>query len=531
MSTSSSSVLRNAVGGRLKLCYKDWCALTSDPFILQAVRGYKIEFNPAKFPPQRSRPLYPYKRDKAEIAKIDEEIARLQEKGVIEQCLPEAGEFISEIFTRPKKNGGIRLILDLSELNNSVNYQHFKMDNILSIKALLSEGYFMASVDLRDAYYTIPVHSESRKYLRFKWAGQLWQFKALPNGLTSAPRLFTKVLKPILASLRHSGHLVLAYLDDTIIIGKSRTATQKAVRATVEIFSKLGFIIHPDKSVLDPTQDIEFLGYKLNTVSMKITLPENKITDIKEACIDLFHDKKPSIRKVARVIGKIIATFPAAQYGPLHYRTMEVEKINALKQRGHFDRPMYLSDKAKSELQWWIENVAMVWNPIWRENPTVELRTDASGQGWGATNLTSQTGGRWNAQELERAKSNEINYLETLAAGFGLKAFCSQIRNTHVLMRLDNSTAVAYLNNMGGVKSASCNEMALQIWDWCSRRDIWITAAHLPGSKNVEADLMSRQFKDNTEWMLDRGLFQEVCKKFGTPKVDLPCVPKKTLHF
>ena len=79
-----------------------------------------------------------------------------------------------------------------------------------------------------------------------------------------------------------------------------------------------------------------------------------------------------------------------------------------------------------------------------------------------------------------------------------MKAFCSHIRNVHVLLRIDNMTAVAYLNSMGGVKSASCNQIALQMWDWCSKRDIWITAAHLPGSTNVEADFISGKFRDNT---------------------------------
>ena len=79
-------------------------------------------------------------------------------------------------------------------------------------------------------------------------------------------------------------------------------------------------------------------------------------------------------------------------------------------------------------------------------------------------------------------------------------------------------TAVAYLNSMGGVKSASCNQIALQMWDWCSKRDIWITAAY---QRNVEADFISGKFRDNTEWMLDKTLFQEIVTKFGYPKVDL----------
>ena len=396
------------------------------------------------------------------------------------------------------------------------------MDNIQSAITLLSQGCFMASVDLRDAYYTVPIHPESRKYLRFMWGGVLWQFKALPNGLSSAPRLFTKLLKPALASLRAQGHTVLAYLDDTLIVGNNKEATEKAVQATTDLLSKLGFIIHPEKSILKPAPEIEFLGFHLNTTKMEMTLPRTKGNDIQMACTELLRTVKPSIRKVAKVIGKIVAALPAAQYGPLHYRQLEIDKIKALRRNaGHFDRHMTLSESAKAELVWWALHAQSVSNPMYREQASIEIRTDASGQGWGATNLTSKTGGRWNAHELERAANNEINYLEMLAAGLGLKSFCSDIRETHILLRLDNTTAVTYLNNMGGVKSQACNEMALQIWDWCSKRGIWITASHLAGSKNTEADAMSRQFKDNIEWMLDKSMFDRIVQKYGLPEVDL----------
>ena len=77
-------------------------------------------------------------------------------------------------------------------------YQHFKMDNIHTVLDLVSPDNFLASADHRDAYYTVPIHQEDRKYLQFIVNGQYWQFKALPNGLSTAPRLFTKLLKPVL---------------------------------------------------------------------------------------------------------------------------------------------------------------------------------------------------------------------------------------------------------------------------------------------------------------------------------------------
>ena len=474
-------------------------------------------------PPRRVKPLFHYKRNLSEEESINTEILKLVSKNVIEPCLThEKGEFLSNIFTRPKKTGGLRLILDLSELNKHLLVQHFKMDNIHTAALLLSQGCYLASVDLRDAYYSISINPQFRKYLRFMWRGNLWQFKSLPNGMSTAPRLFTKVLKPVFAQLREAGHTVLGYLDDTIIIGDDKAKTERAVLATSQILSELGFVVHPDKSVLIPTQRLNFLGFTLNTVNMTITLPCEKTQDIIAICADLLKNCKPSIRQVAHVIGKLISTFPAVQYGPLFYRNLERDKILALKlNSGHFDRPMTLSRGSREDLNWWIDNIKKAFSPIRRKNASVEIRTDASGVGWGATDLTTHTGGRWNEHEMMKARNNEINYLETLAAFLGLKSFCSELRDAHVLLRLDNTTAVAYINGMGGTKSLDCNNMARSIWKWCVERDIWITAAHLPGKQNVEADERSRKFNDRSEWKLNKQEFEKLVGHFGLPEIDL----------
>ena len=501
---------------------KQWNHITTDPFILDAISGYKLEFQEAYSPPHRGKPPYHYRVGNAEESKIDIEIRKLVEKGVIEECQHVAGEFVSNIFTRPKKNGDIRLILDLSDLNDSLNVQHFKMDNIHTATTLISPGCYLASIDLRDAYYSVPIHPSYRKYLRFVWHEKCWQFKVLPNGLSTAPRLFTKLMKPVFAKLRQAGHLVVGYLDDTLIIGETESQALEAVQATTKLLSDLGFVIHSEKSILEPQQRLQFLGFILDSESMTITLPHEKCQNIRAVCAELLGKQNPTIRQVAQVIGKLIATFPAIQYGPLFYRNLERDKILALKSsKGHFDRPMNLSEASKQELMWWFNNIHCQSAPISRDRPALELRTDASGQGWGATDLSSETGGRWDDQEIVHAQNNEINYLEILAAGLGLKSFCGHLHDTHVLIRTDNTTAVAYLNNMGGIKSRACDRAARDIWVWCKERNIWITAAYLPGRDNTEADRRSRHFNDRTEWMLNKKVFTDITKKCGTPQIDL----------
>lgn len=104
-------------------------------------------------------------------------------------------KYLSPIFLRPKKDGTQRMILNLKKFNKYVQYHHFKMDSLQTAIHLMTKDCFMASIDLKDAYYSVPIAASSRKYLCFQWAGQLYQYTCLPNGLASAPRIFTKLLQ------------------------------------------------------------------------------------------------------------------------------------------------------------------------------------------------------------------------------------------------------------------------------------------------------------------------------------------------
>lgn len=305
------------------------------------------------------------------------------------------------------------------------------------------------------------------------------------------------------------GHVITSFIDDSLLIGRSVDETAKAVQDTAKYLEDLGFIIHPDKSVFSPVQEIEYLGFVINSREMKICLPAARKTDISTACTNLLTEYKPTIRNVAAVIGKLVAALPAAQYGPLHYRALEHDKIQALKRNaGHYGRHMKISREGKQDLEWWIENVEITYSCISRDKPDLHLTSDASGQGWGASDGTTHIGGRWNATELLIAARNEINYLELLAAFLGLKAFCRNMFNKHVKLSIDNTTAVAYIAHMGGAKSHDCNSLAKQLWEWCIERNIWISVVHLPGVQNIDADRKSRQFQDETEWMLHREVFE-----------------------
>ncbi|XP_067664507.1 uncharacterized protein [Haliotis asinina] len=189
----------------------------------------------------------------------------------------------------------------------------------------------MASIDLRDAYYSVPIAEEHRKFLRFEWQGILYEYTCLPNGLACAPRRFTKLLKPAYATLRQQGCTVVPYLDDSYLQGDTEVECADNVRRTVTLLQDLGFIIHAEKSKLVPTQEIEFLGFVLNSVFMTIRLAPEKAQRVKLECSVLSDKQYARIQEVAHVIGLLVSSFPGVQHGQLHYRELEQAKTVALK--------------------------------------------------------------------------------------------------------------------------------------------------------------------------------------------------------
>ena len=168
--------------GQISRYLTSWSKITSDPYLLQIVSGDLIEFvQPPEI--QRQYPANSISYQHAPL--IEQEISDLLLNNVLKRCAHENGQFISPIFCVPKKDGKIRLILNLKQLNSFVAYHHFKMETIQSILAMITLNCWMASIDLNDAYYSVRIHPSCQRYLKFCYEGSLYAYTAYPNGLAS----------------------------------------------------------------------------------------------------------------------------------------------------------------------------------------------------------------------------------------------------------------------------------------------------------------------------------------------------------
>lgn len=145
------------VAGQARDHLDTWAELTTDKYILQTVSGMKIDFesDPSETQQRNQRSFSPSENQAA-----DKEIAKLLKQKVIKYSDEELGQIVSPIFVRPKKNGTYRMILNLKGLNQSIAYRKFKMETLQAALNLVSQNCYFASVDLRDAYYTVPLAEE-----------------------------------------------------------------------------------------------------------------------------------------------------------------------------------------------------------------------------------------------------------------------------------------------------------------------------------------------------------------------------------
>ena len=161
-------------------------------------------------------------------------------------------------------------MIDLSHLNGFVQQTPFKMETVASVLLSVREGDFLASIDLKDAYFQIPGHQVLRKLLRFLSGRVVYQFKALCFGLSTAPQVFTRVFAAVSVWAHSHGIRLLRYLDDWLVLASSEAMTKKNVQDLLSLCHSLGIVINEEKSDLVPLQTANYLGMTIDTGPARI---------------------------------------------------------------------------------------------------------------------------------------------------------------------------------------------------------------------------------------------------------------------
>jgi hypothetical protein len=268
-------------------------------------------------------------------------------EGIIVEREEDKIRFFNHTFLLKKTETEYRFILNAKQLNQYLIISHFKLENIGSILDTIRAGDLLIKFDLKSAYSQVPVAETAMDYLGFAYEGRTFVYRALPFGLATAPYLFTKIMKPVISSLRQKYRCGI-YLDDGIMMFATVDEAERGVKELVELMAKLGLRMSFGKSKLVPGRALEFLGWGIDTEKMEVSVTEEKRTEARKrltAWIKKAKERKSvRIRDFASVVGLLASMALAVPQAHLRLRLCTQSIEEAAVSQG-WEGKMQLGDK------------------------------------------------------------------------------------------------------------------------------------------------------------------------------------------
>lgn len=518
------------VGGRLKIFSNQWRILKSRWSMSVLTNGFKISLLRAPSIPDGLPECYGSGHDTV----VDEHVRELLLKQAIYEITAQQATtgFTSPILLVKKKSGQMRPCLDLRYINAQIPYRKFQLEGLKQLRQMIRPGDFMTSLDLMDGYLHVPIAKESQNLLQFAWKNRFYRFRALPFGLSSAPWIFTKLVRQVVRLCRSRGIRLMAYLDDFIILGSSYEECRSHTCFVMDLLKQLGWLVNYNKSSLTPSTMLEYLGFVIDTRKMQLFVPGPKRKKFRSACQRMLKKvsvgRSTKLRTFASLAGKLQSLAPAVPFCWLHLQAV-VQTIRSKTEEKHsgevqWDDLVEIPVQVVEELQWWI-SFLKGWNgsAIIPEATSIDLYSDASNTGYGGFMVVKGKKARQVVQGFwsQEEKSLSTNSRELMAAQRVVLAYLKWKRIFGVAIRLftDNLVTYTYINNMGG-RFHHLREIAMSILSECERRRVKLVVEHLPGVQNVLADRLSRAPMDMSESELSPSLFRYLDALWGPHTVD-----------
>ena len=343
------------------------------------------------------------------------------------------------MFSVPKEGSERSPIIDLSDLNRSLKKKGFKMEDLGKVAKNISRGLWGVKVDLKDAYFHIPLDPEYQKYFAFALGGRTFCFQVLPFGLSSAPWTFTRVMKPIKVWLRLRNIRVSSFLDDFLILASSFRKAIEHTSMLIDLLQKLGFRINWGKSSLEPQRRLQYLGVMIDLESLSFSLPEEKVQAVLAFCRQ--GQRVPSLtrRELEKLVGYFNFVAKFLNLGRLYLKPIQAW-MNANSSVLSRDSKVPLDEVLREALLPWADpDFLRSPVPIKERLPSIEIVTDASDFGWSGILLLEVLRGEW----PPALQSMSINWKELKAIHLTLLGFPHQLKGKCVKVWSDSRTALS----------------------------------------------------------------------------------------
>ena len=316
---------------------------------------------------------------------LSEALGALIEKLVVKKVVKRTSlSFYNRLFLVSKPNKW-RPILDLSQLNVFLQTSTFKMETPETIRVSLHQGEWVTSLDFSDAYFHIPIHPRSRKYLRFFLNSKAYQFTALPFGLATAPLEFTKVVKEVKLMAQSRGIRIDQYLDDWLLRAPCLEICQRHTQILLALCRELGWVVNMKKSELAPQQIFNFVGYRFDLLTGRVLPTVERWETLRTKLLFIKNKEFCTVQQFMSLIGLLTATEKQVWLGRLHMRPIQWH----LKKHWHvpevLDKVILVPPALHLHLDWWLdEKNVLRGQPLRPLRHALQVFTDTSNEGWGA---------------------------------------------------------------------------------------------------------------------------------------------------
>ena len=413
---------------------------------------------------------------------------------------------VSPLGAIPKPDGGVRIIHDCSRpsgrsVNDYVtNTDQHRFQSVDDAAKLIKQGYYMAKVDLKSAYRSVAISKHSCQVTGLKWpvdgVFQYFYDCKLPFGSKLAPGIFhrlTQAVKRIMARRGFSN--VVAYLDDFFICEATLESCAGTLSILISLLRKLGFSINWNK-VVDPTKKLTFLGIEIDSNTMELRLPDDKLEALKHELAVFSSLTRVNKKQLQSLVGKLNWAASVVYGGRVFLRNL-INAISSLKQDYHKVR---LRANALADINWWMTFMESFngKSVILNVKPVSAVYTDACNKAGGGHWGSNWFYINWELDWLQAADCH-INEKEILSVVMAAHYWGHMWADSKVYVFSDNMTTVAGINK--GTSKNSVVMTALRFLFWQSATyNFHLKAIHIPGKNNVKADVVSRLHEPFAFW-------------------------------
>ena len=435
-----------------------------------------------------------------------EQISIMLQKNAITQVPPDSPGFYSNVFLVRKSTGGWRPFIDLKNLNAYIHAPHFGMFTTGCVLSSVEKGDYAFKIDLQDAYFHVPIHPSSRKYLRFAFENRVYQFQVLPFGLNTAPQVFTHLGHTVSAYLHRQGFSVIPYLDDWLVHHPDRQVLLRHQALLLNTLDLVGFILNRKKSELDLTQDLQFLRIRLRLDLDSLT---PRVQGLGDSC-----PRTPSILPQGTKLYSSVPPPGITQLGLGSHPTGSFvpEASSMLFSFTRADRPVYATASIR---------------PYGPCQPTSAMagatfsylrNSDPQFSG----GLYDLYGRLQSGVGPPRGEFQDFGYLGPLRPQAPHQL--SGVQSGYVCPAALGPFASGPpgYGRHGQFDSSLIRQQAERDFLWLESQSIGVRARHIPGCLNLIADHLSRPNQPiSTEWSLHPEIVNRIFRVWGTPEIDM----------